>query len=102
LKYANKKGKNENFEKKKWKKKSHATRIIQPKNQVFRSKGVLCSMVTDRQTDKKVNIEDTFSGFQEFFIQPIIKELHVLSSSKSKQCTDFQYKQCLKQYKIFT
>ena len=26
-----------------------------------------------RQTDKKVNIEDTFSGFQEFFLQHIIK-----------------------------
>ena len=29
---------------------------------------------THRQTDTKVNIEDTLSGFQEFFLQPIIKD----------------------------
>ena len=29
---------------------------------------------TDRQTDTKVNTEDTLSGFQEFFLQPIIKD----------------------------
>ena len=31
---------------------SHVPRITQPKNQVPRSKGVLCSLVTDRQTRK--------------------------------------------------
>ena len=29
---------------------------------------------TDGQTDTKVNTEDTLSGFQEFFLQPIIKD----------------------------
>ena len=29
---------------------------------------------TDGQTHTKVNTEDTLSGFQEFFLQPIIKE----------------------------
>ena len=29
---------------------------------------------TDTQTDAKVNTEDTLSGFQEFFLQPIIKD----------------------------
>ena len=29
---------------------------------------------TDTQTDTKVNTEDTLSGFQEFFLQPIIKD----------------------------
>ena len=29
---------------------------------------------TDRHTDTKVNTEDTLSGFQEFFLQPIIKD----------------------------
>ena len=29
---------------------------------------------TDRQTDTKVKTEDTLSGFQEFFLQPIIKD----------------------------
>ena len=30
---------------------------------------------TDTQTDTKVNTEDTLSGFQEFLLQPIIKDL---------------------------
>ena len=37
----------------------------------------VCSVArvhTDRQTDTKVNTEDTLSGFQEFFLQPIIKD----------------------------
>ena len=37
----------------------------------------VCSVAcvhTDRQTHKKVNTEDTLSGFQEFFLQPIIKD----------------------------
>ena len=37
----------------------------------------VCSVArsqTDRQTDTKVNTEDTLSGFQEFFILPIIKD----------------------------
>ena len=29
---------------------------------------------TDTQTDTKVNTEDTLSGFQEFFLQSIIKD----------------------------
>ena len=29
---------------------------------------------THRQTDTKVNTEDTLSGFHEFFLQPIIKD----------------------------
>ena len=29
---------------------------------------------TDTQTDTKVNTEDTLSGFQDFFLQPIIKD----------------------------
>ena len=29
---------------------------------------------TDRQTDTKVNTEGTLSGFQDFFLQPIIKD----------------------------
>ena len=44
---------------------------------VPRSKGVLCSLGTDGQTDTKVKTEDTLSGFQDFFqifLQPIIKE----------------------------
>ena len=28
---------------------------------------------TDAQTDTKVNTEDTLSGFQDFFLQPVIK-----------------------------
>ena len=43
---------------------------------------MLCSPRTDTQTDRhtdtqtytKVNTEDTLSGFQEFFLQPIIKD----------------------------
>ena len=35
---------------------------------------MLCSPVTDRQTDTKVTTEGTLSGFQEFFLQPIIKD----------------------------
>jgi len=37
----------------------------------------VCSVArvqTDRQTDTKVNTGDTLSGFQEFFLQPIIKD----------------------------
>ena len=37
----------------------------------------VCSVArvqTHRQTDTKVNTEDTLSGFQEFFLQPIIKD----------------------------
>ena len=43
-----------------------------------RSKGVLCSSHVDRQlhtqTYTKVNIEYTLSGFQEFFLHPIIMD----------------------------
>ena len=46
------------------------------------SKGVLCSPRADghtdrqthRQTDTKLNTEDTLSGFQDFFLQSIIKD----------------------------
>ena len=37
----------------------------------------VCSVAriqTDTQTDTKVNTEDTLSGFQDFFLQPIIKD----------------------------
>ena len=37
------------------------------------TKGVLCNPRADRHTDTKVNTEDTLSGFQEYFLQPIIK-----------------------------
>ena len=46
-----------------------------PKNRFLGQK--VCSVArvqTDRQTDTKVNTEDTLSGFQEFFLQPIIKD----------------------------
>ena len=45
-------------------------RIIQPKNYVPRSKCAPCSP----RTDENVNTEDTLSGFQDFFLQPIIKD----------------------------
>ena len=53
-----------------------------PRNQVPRSKGVFCSLVTDTHTHThtyththtKVTTEGTLSGFQEFFLQPIIKD----------------------------
>ena len=53
---------------------SHVPRIIQPKNQVPRPKSVPCSLRTDRQTHTKVTTVGTLSGFQEFFLQPIIKD----------------------------
>ena len=34
---------------------------------------------SDSETDKKVNTEDTLSGLQEFFLQPIIKDRSNLS-----------------------
>ena len=37
-------------------------------------KGVLCTPRTDRQSHTKVNTENTLSGFQEFSLQPIIKD----------------------------
>ena len=53
------------------------------------SKGVPCSSFTDGRTHThtqthRVTTEDTLSGFQEFFLQPIIKEL---SNNKTKQKT---------------
>ena len=57
---------------------SHVTRITQRKNQIPRSKGVLSNWRTDGHTDRhthtKVNTEDTLSGFQELFLQPVIKD----------------------------
>ena len=35
---------------------------------------------TGRQTDTKVNTEDTLSEFQEFFLQPIIKDRSNISN----------------------
>ena len=39
---------------------------------------------TDRQTHTKVKTEDTLSGFQEFFLQPIIKERSNISNSQKE------------------
>ena len=44
------------------------SRIIQPKNWVPKSKGIFCSR------GKREKTEDTLSGFQECFLQPIIKD----------------------------
>ena len=35
---------------------------------------LIARLHTDRQTCMKVNTEDALSGFQEFFLQPIIKD----------------------------
>merc|ERR1711963_979824 len=76
-----KKRKNQNFEKQKNAFFSHVLRITQPKYCVPRSKGVTCSPFTDTQTDRqtdrqthRVTTEGTLSGFQDFFLQPIIKD----------------------------
>ena len=53
---------------------SHVPRITHSKNKVPRSKGVICSLLTDGRTDTKVNTDDTLSGFQDIFLQPIIKD----------------------------
>ena len=56
---------------------SHVLRITQPKNCVPRSKGVTCSPFTDGQTHRqthRVTTEGTLLGFQDFFLQPIIKD----------------------------
>ena len=45
------------------------------------SKGVLCS--PHRQTDTKVNTEYTLSGFQERFLQPIIKDRPNMKKKKT-------------------
>ena len=73
-KNAYKKRKNENFEKQKNAFFSHVPRITQPKNQVPRPKSVPCSPRTDGQTHTKVTTDSTLSGFQEFFLQSIIKD----------------------------
>ena len=64
-------------------------RIIQPKNQV--PKSVLGSWITHIQTNRqthrqththtKVNTEDTLSGFQDVFLQPIITDRSNWSNS---------------------
>ena len=73
MKNVNKKHKNKHFEKQKNAFLSHVSRIIQLKNQrSSRLKGVLT--LTGGWTDTKVKAEDTLSGFQEFFLQPIIKD----------------------------
>ena len=45
------------------------------------------SLLTDRFTHTKVNTEDTLSGFQEFFIQPIMK-----NRSNNKHNAELQQK----------
>ena len=35
---------------------------------------MICSLLTDGRTDTKVNTDDTLSGFQDIFLQPIIKD----------------------------
>ena len=47
---------------------------LHPKIRFPRSKSVLGSSCTDRQTHRNVNSEDMLSGFQEFFHQLIIKK----------------------------
>ena len=60
------------------KKNAFLSHVPRTKNLVPRSKDVLCSPRTDGQTDRqthtKVTTEGTLSGFQEFFLQPIIKD----------------------------
>ena len=73
---------------------SRVPKINQHKNSVPRSKDVLCSPRrdghTDRQTHTKVTTEGTLSGFQDFFLQPIIKDrpnnriLTILLSGQSR------------------
>ena len=41
---------------------------------VPRSKGVICGLSTARHTHTKVKTEDTISAFQDFVLQPIIKD----------------------------
>ena len=47
---------------------------ISKNKKVPRSKGVFCSLRTDGQTDTKLTTVGTLPGFQEFFLQPIIKD----------------------------
>ena len=51
---------------------SHVLRITQLKNYFPRSKGVSCILFTDGHTDRQVG---TLLGFQDVFLQPIIKDL---------------------------
>ena len=65
---------------------------LNQKIRVPRSKGVTCSphidRQTDTQTDTKVTIVGTLSGFQEFFLQPIIKDrLKKMSASTEEGLT---------------
>jgi len=49
------------------------------------SKNVLCSPFTDRHTE--VTTVDTLSGFQKFFLQPIIKDRpNLLAGALSHAC----------------
>ena len=70
-----KKIKNENFEEEK-KFISHVPKIIQPKNQVPRPKGVsVARLHTDTHTHRvRVTTVGTLSRFQDFSLQPIIKD----------------------------
>ena len=46
---------------------------------------------TDGQTDTKVNTEDTLLGFQEFFLQRIIKDRSNKSTGIQKTFADMNY-----------
>jgi len=75
LKNANKKRKNENFEKQKMHFFLTSQGSLDPKIRFLGQK--VCSVAriqTDTRTDTKVNTGDTLSGFQDFFLQPIIKD----------------------------
>ena len=61
------------------------------KNLVPMSQGVLCSPRTDTHrhigthTHTQVNTEDTLSGFQKCFLQPIIKDRSNITFLKNKK-----------------
>ena len=53
---------------------------------------------TDRQTHMKVKIEDTLSGFQEFSLQPIIKDRSNITSTMPSCIVKMMYG-CTKAFK---
>ena len=82
---------------------SHVPRITQPKNQVPRSKALLCSPRIDGQTHThthtKVTTVGTLSGFQEFFLQPIIKDRP--NKGICPQCYFLYVTLLIKNYQLF-
>ena len=89
IKNANRKHRNENFGKQKKTFLSHVPRIIQPKNQVPRSKYVHCRPHTNTQTDThESGAEDTLSGFQEIFLQTIFIKICIFCCCKFKIALD--------------